>query len=68
MPGNVDVVLFSVGFIVGAGCIVMLGGSLLEDHDRRIIIPATIASALICGGILGWSFNYFFHFAQLPGP
>lgn len=67
MPGNVDAVLFTTGFIVGAACIVMLGGSLLADHDRRIVVPATIAGALISGGILGWSFNYFFHFAQY-GP
>jgi hypothetical protein len=67
MPGNIDVVIFATGFIVGAACIVMLGGSMLEDHDRRIIIPATIAGALLSGGILGWSFNYFFHFAQ-RGP
>jgi hypothetical protein len=64
----VDPVLFVVGFIVGAACIVMLGGSLLEDHDRRIIIPATILCALLSGGILGWSFNYFFHWSQQPGP
>jgi hypothetical protein len=67
VPGNIDAVLFATGFIVGAGCIVMLGGSMLEDHDRRYVIPATIAGALISGGILGWSFNYFFHFAQ-RGP
>jgi hypothetical protein len=60
-------VLFAVGFLVGAGCVVMLGGSMMEDHDRRIVIPATIAGALLAGGILGWSFNYFFHYAQ-QGP
>jgi len=60
-------VLFAVGFLVGAGCVVMLGGSMMEDHDRRIVIPATIAGALLAGGILGWSFNYFFHYAQY-GP
>ncbi|HEY5350057.1 MAG TPA: hypothetical protein VIJ64_09995 [Candidatus Lustribacter sp.] len=67
MPGNVDAVLFTVGFIVGAACIVMLGGSLMEDHDKRIVVPAMVVGAIISGGILGWSFNYFFHFAQ-QGP
>jgi triosephosphate isomerase len=67
MAGNVDAVLFTVGFIVGAACIVMLGGSLLEDHDKRIVVPATVVGAIVGGGILGWSFNYFFHFAQ-QGP
>jgi hypothetical protein len=63
----VDPVLFVVGFLVGAACIVMLGSSMMEDHDRRIIIPATIVCALISGGVLGWSFNYFFHWSQ-QGP
>jgi hypothetical protein len=67
MPGNIDVVLFGTGFIIGAGCVVMLGVSLLEDHDGRIILPSTIAGALLSGLVLGWSFNYFFHFAQ-RGP
>lgn len=64
MFGNIDIVLFGTGFIVGAGCVVMLGVSLLEDHPRQRILPATIAGALVSGLILGWSFNYFFHFAQ----
>lgn len=68
MPGNVDAILFITGFVVGAGCCVMLGTSLLEDHDRRIVIPATVASALFGGGLLGWGLNYFFHFAQMTGP
>jgi triosephosphate isomerase len=68
MPGNVDVVLFGTGFVVGAACVIMLGGSLAHEHDRRIVIPATIVGALIAGGILGWSLNYFFHFAQQTGP
>jgi len=67
MPGNVNAVLFCTGFAVGAGCIVMLGTSLLADYDRRIVLPATIVGALLCGGILGWSLDYFFHFAQ-RGP
>ena len=67
MPGNIDAVLFITGFAVGAGCIIMFGNAMLEDHDRRYVLPATIAGALLCGGILGWSFNYFFHWAQ-KGP
>ena len=68
MPGNIDAVLFVTGFLVGAGCCIMLGVSLAEDYDRRIVIPATIVSALLGGAILGWGFNYFFHFAQMTGP
>ncbi len=64
MPGNIDAALFGTGFIVGAACVVMLGVSMLEDNDRRIVLPSTIAGALVSGLILGWSFNYFFHFAQ----
>ena len=67
MPGNIDAVLSITGFVVGAACIGMLGQALLDDYDRRIVIPATIAGAIVGGGILGWSFNYFFHFAQ-KGP
>ena len=67
MPGNIDAVLFITGFAVGAGCIVMFGIAMLEDHPRRIVLPATVAGALLCGGISGWSFNYFFHWAQ-KGP
>lgn len=67
MPGNVDFTLFGTGFVVGAACIVMLGVSLAQEHGHRIVIPATIAGALIAGGILGWSLNYFFHFAQQTG-
>jgi len=68
MPGNTDAVLFIVGFIVGAACVIMLGGSMMEDHDRRIVVPATIVGAILSGCIFGWCFNYFFHFAQLQGP
>lgn len=64
MPGNVDAVLFTTGFIVGAACVVMLGASMIAEHDRRIVIPATIAGALLGGSIIGWSFNYFFHYAS----
>lgn len=68
MPGNTDAVLFSVGFVVGAACIIMLGGSMMEDHDKRVVVPATIVGAILSGGIFGWCFNYFFHFSQLQGP
>jgi hypothetical protein len=67
MPGNIDAVLFTTGFVVAAGCVLMLGGSLAQDHDKRVVVPVTIACALLAGGIAGWSFNYFFHFAQ-RGP
>jgi membrane protein YqaA with SNARE-associated domain len=67
VPGNVDATLFFTGFAVGAASIVMFGVSMLEDHPRRIVLPATIAGALLSGGILGWSLNYFFHWAQ-KGP
>jgi predicted benzoate:H+ symporter BenE len=63
----IDPVLFGTGFVVGAACIVMLGTSMLTDHDKRYVLPATIAGALLSGAILGWCFNYFFHFAQ-RGP
>jgi hypothetical protein len=63
-----DPVLFVTGFAVGAACIVMLGASLAQEHGKRYIVPATVAGALLCGGILGWSFNYFFHWAQRAGP
>ncbi len=62
-----DPVLFTVGFAVGAACVIMLGGSLAQEHDRRIVVPATAVAALISGGVLGWSFNYFLHWAQ-RGP
>jgi ABC-type uncharacterized transport system permease subunit len=62
-----DPVLFIAGFIIGGGCIVMLGGSMMDDHDRRIVVPVTSVCALLVGGIVGWSFNYFFHYASM-GP
>jgi predicted benzoate:H+ symporter BenE len=67
MPGNISMVLLTVGFIVGAAPIVMLGVSLLEDHERRLVLPATIASALVCGALVAFSLNYFFHFANSSG-
>jgi hypothetical protein len=60
----IDPVLFIAGFVVGAGCIVMLGVSLLDDYHRKFVLPATVAGALACGLVLGWSFNYFLHWAQ----
>jgi hypothetical protein len=63
-----DPILFSTGFIVGAACVIMLGASLAQEHGKRYIVPATVVSALLCGGIAGWSLNYFFHWAQRPGP
>jgi hypothetical protein len=68
MSGNVSVLLLAVGFIVGAAPVVMLGNSLLEDHDRRYVVPATIASALACGALVSFSLNYFFHYASMTGP
>ena len=60
----IDPVLFIAGFVVGAGCIVMLGVSLLDDHDRKYVLPATVVGAVFSGLVLGWSFNYFLHWAQ----
>jgi hypothetical protein len=64
MFANIDPVLFGTGFVVGAGCVIMLGTSMLEDHPKHRVMPPAIAGALIAGLTLGWSFNYFFHFAQ----
>jgi membrane protein YqaA with SNARE-associated domain len=63
-----DPLLFATGFIVGAASVAMLGASLAKEHGKRYIVPATVVSALLCGGIVGWSLNYFFHFAQRTGP
>jgi hypothetical protein len=68
VPGNVDAILLTVGFLVGAAPIVMLGISLLDDHERRVVVPATVASALASGVIVAWALNYFVHFARLAGP
>ncbi len=68
MPGNIDVLLLTVGFIVGAAPAVMLGVSLLEDHERRVVVPAMVVSALLCGIVVAWSLNYFVHFARSTGP
>ena len=56
--------LFAVGFVLGAGCVTALGVSLLEDHDRRLIVPATAVTALACGLAVGWALNYFVHWAS----
>ncbi len=67
MPGNFDVPLLIVGFLVGAAPVVMLGRSLLEDHERRVVLPATIVTALLCGVIVSWALNSFVRFAQMTG-
>jgi hypothetical protein len=57
-----------VGFLLGAAPVIMLGRSLLEDHDRRIVLPATIVSALLSGVVVAWCLNYFVGFASKTGP
>ena len=66
MPGNVDLILFLTGFAVGAGSVAALGHSLLEDHDRRRVIPATVVSAVVFGLLVGWCLMYFAHWAKTP--
>ncbi len=68
MPGNVNVTLLVVGFLVGAAPIVMLGASMLDDHERRIVVPVTAVSALLSGVAVGWALEYFVHFARSTGP
>ena len=68
MPGNIDAVLLVVGFLLGAGPVVMLGVSLLDDHERRFVLPATAFSAIVCGAAVAWAFDYFVHFARATGP
>ncbi len=68
MSGNFDVSILIVGFLVGAAPIAMLGRSLLEDHERRLVIPATIVSALCCGAVVSWALDAFVHFAQRSAP
>lgn len=68
MPGNVDLILFVTGFLVTAGAIGALGHSLLEDHDRKQVIPATVGAAIVCGALVGWALQSFFNFASQPGP
>ena len=63
-----DPLLFGTGFVVGAASVIMLGASLAQEHGKRIVVPATVVTALLCGGIDGWSLNYFFHWAQRTGP
>jgi hypothetical protein len=64
MPGNVDALLFIVGFVVGGACIGALGLSLADDYPRRFVLPATIAAIVACGTILGWSLVFFLHWAR----
>lgn len=65
MFANLDPLLFVIGFGVGAGCIVALGLSFLEDHERGAVIPWTVAGATIGGLLCGWAFSSFTHFARM---
>jgi len=67
VPGNIDVIMLAVGFAVGAAPVVMLGNSLLEDHERRIVVPVTAACAVLSGAVVAWALNYFYHFARSTG-
>jgi len=58
---------YAVGFILGAGCVTALGMSLLEDHDRRVVLPITAVCAVVSGVLTAWAFNYFIHFASKTG-
>ncbi len=58
---------YVVGFILGAGCVTMLGVSLLEDHERRVVVPITAVCALVSGVLTAWAFDYFIHFASRTG-
>jgi len=62
-----DPAIVIVGFLVGAAPVAMLGRSFLEDHDRRKVVPVTVAGALVCGVVVAWSLNEFVHFAQMTG-
>ncbi len=68
VPGNVNAILLTVGFLVGAAPVVMLGVSMLEDHERRVVVPATIVSALLCGALVAFSLNFFVHYANANAP
>jgi hypothetical protein len=65
VPGNIDLLLFVIGFGVGAGCTIALGFSFLEDHERRVVLPLTFASAAVAGVLVGWAFSSFTHFARM---
>jgi len=65
VPGNTDLLLFVIGFGVGAGCMVALGLSFLEDHERRYVLPLTVVGAAIAGVLVGWAFSSFTHFARM---
>jgi hypothetical protein len=64
MPGNVDAVLFITGFLVGGACVGTLGFSLVDDYPRRYVVSLTVVAIVVCGTILGWSLNYFMHWAH----
>ncbi len=62
MPGNIDLIVLAVGF-----ALVMLGNSLLEDHERRVVVPVTAVCALLSGAVVAWALNVFFYFARGTG-
>lgn len=64
MLDNFDPMLFFAGFVVGGGCVGALGISLTQDYPRRYVMPATVVSVLLVGSLVGWSLNYFFHWAR----
>jgi hypothetical protein len=66
VPGNVGLILFVTGFAVGAGSIVALGVSLLEDYPRERVLPATVGGALAAGALVGWALTSFFRWASSP--
>lgn len=65
MPGNLDPVLFTIGFAVGAGCVLALGFSFLADHERGLVLPVTISGALVAGVLAGWALSSFTQFARM---
>ncbi len=67
MPGNIDLIVLAVGFALGAAPVVMLGNSLLEDHERRVVVPVTAVCALLSGAVVAWALNVFFYFARGTG-
>jgi hypothetical protein len=62
VPGNIDLIVLAVGF-----ALVMLGNSLLEDHERRVVVPVTAVCALLSGAVVAWALNVFFYFARGTG-
>jgi hypothetical protein len=65
MPGNVDLLLFVVGFIVGGGCVAAIGHEMRHEYDQRRVILITGGCALLAGLLAGWALDYFYHFAQV---